>query len=305
MTKAGSPGPEPGRIRTIPEPPFVRLPDPAALFARRAGRFRSLADRHDLAPYLRFLAGLADAQAAVQHDLPAPEMPAPGQMERAARHAMPPLDRAGFAPGAELHALIDRLAALAGASDMPAAAAAALGRVAAAAEGERAVMVGNVLADAIPFEAIAEHAFVAAALQVHFTRLAGGLEAGALKPVGDGVCPACGGAPSASLIVGWPGAEGTRFCACSLCAALWNYVRAKCTLCGSTASITLREVEGGPGLVKAEVCGACAGYVKVLYQAKEPALDPIADDVASLGLDMLVREQGFRRGGVNPFLVGY
>jgi len=27
--------------------------------------------------------------------------------------------------------------------------------------------------------------------------------------------------------------------------------------------------------------------------------------VASLALDLLVREQGYRRGAVNPFLLGY
>jgi FdhE protein len=82
-------------------------------------------------------------------------------------------------------------------------------------------------------------------------------------------------------------------------------VRAKCTLCGSTKDISLREVAGGGGTVKAEVCGGCRGYVKVLYQQKAPELDPIADDVASLGLDLLMREAGFRRGAVNPFLLGY
>jgi formate dehydrogenase maturation protein FdhE len=37
----------------------------------------------------------------------------------------------------------------------------------------------------------------------------------------------------------------------------------------------------------------------------DPDADPVADDVASLGLDLLVRETGFRRGAVNPFLLGY
>jgi FdhE protein len=146
---------------------------------------------------------------------------------------------------------------------------------------------------------------VAAALQVHFAGLAATLDGKALRPVADGVCPACGGAPVASLVVNWPNADGTRYCACALCATCWNYVRAKCTLCGSTKSISFREIEGGKGTVKAEVCGECQGYVKVLYQQTHPGLDPVADDVATLGLDMLLREQGFRRGAVNPFLTGY
>jgi FdhE protein len=45
--------------------------------------------------------------------------------------------------------------------------------------------------------------------------------------------------------------------------------------------------------------------VKILQQQKDPALECLADDVASLGLDILMKEQGYRRGGVNPFLMGY
>ena len=38
---------------------------------------------------------------------------------------------------------------------------------------------------------------------------------------------------------------------------------------------------------------------------ENPAIEPVADDAASLALDLLVRELGYRRGAVNPFLVGY
>jgi FdhE protein len=107
------------------------------------------------------------------------------------------------------------------------------------------------------------------------------------------------------MVVGWQGAHGTRYCGCGLCGTLWNYVRIKCTLCASTKGISYQEIEGGPGTVKAETCDSCRGYLKVLQQHKDPAVDIIADDVASLALDLLVREAGFRRGGVNPFLLGY
>jgi FdhE protein len=123
--------------------------------------------------------------------------------------------------------------------------------------------------------------------------------------VGDGACPACGGPPVSSLIVGWPNAHGSRFCSCALCGTLWNYVRARCTACGSTEKVSYREVEGGNGNIKAEVCESCRSYVKVLYQHKDPALDAVADDIASLGLDLLVRGEEYRRAGFNPFLLGY
>lgn len=305
MTKASSPAPDPSAIKIIPKPPFVRLPDPPDLFARRAKRFRTLAAGHELGTYLGFLAGIAEAQAKMLDALPEPEAPDPAQMERARRHAMPPLDRAGFVAGEDVQTLVTRLTELMAAIDMPPDAAAALARVAEAGPEGRAEMIAGVLVDSVPFEAVAEHGFMAAAMQVHFARLASSLDSKSLKPVGDGVCPSCGGAPSVSMIVDWTAPEGTRFCSCSLCGTFWNYIRAKCTLCSETRDVTLREIAGGDGTIKAEVCGSCKGYVKVLYQEKKPDLDPIADDVASLGLDMLMHEAGFRRGAVNPFLTGY
>ena len=71
-------------------------------------------------------------------------------------------------------------------------------------------------------------------------------------------------------------------------------------LCGSTKGISYQEIDGGPGTVKAETCTSCRGYVKILQQHKDPAVDIVADDVASLGLDLLMRDTEFRRGGVEP-----
>jgi FdhE protein len=82
-------------------------------------------------------------------------------------------------------------------------------------------------------------------------------------------------------------------------------VRIKCTLCGSTKGITYHGIDGDPGAIKTETCDACHRYVKILHQQKDPAIEPLADDVASLGLDLLMRGTVFSRGGVNPFLLGY
>ena len=123
----------------------------------------------------------------------------------------------------------------------------------------------------IPIEALAEHAFVAAALQVHFARLAARLDAAALMPVGDGACPVCGAPPAASSSSAGPAAHGARYCGCALCGTLWNYVRIKCTLCGSTKGIAYQEIEGGGGTVKAETCDVCRGYVKILHSRRTRA----------------------------------
>jgi FdhE protein len=305
MSDVGGLQPDPNVIGTIAKPPFVQLPDPARAFAKRAERLRVLAPNHPLEAYLRFLADLADAQLRLQPDLPAPDMPSAEVLARAMEHAMPPLDRNGFTADAAFAATLERLLARVGALDMPAPARDALERLKAVPTEFREAMIRNVLADSIPVEALAEHVFLAAALQVHFARRAQRLEAGALVPVGDGACPCCGAPPVSSVIVGWPSAAGSRFCACSLCGTLWNYVRARCTVCGSTETISFREIEGSDGTIKAEICDSCRSYVKVLYQQTNPMLDPVADDIASLGLDLLLRGSGIRRASMNPYLLGY
>jgi FdhE protein len=305
MSKAGALQPDPTMIGDVAEPPFARLPDSSALFAKRAERFRAVAEGHQLGPYLRFLAALSDCQHRSQDGLPAPDMPAADAVTRAREHGMPPLDRGHFTADAALDATFGRLFSLAAAIEMPDSARAALDRVSAANASARDDMMRSVLAESIPVETFADHVFIAAALQVHFARMAARLDAKALVPVGEGACPVCGGAPVASAIVGWQGAHGARFCTCSLCAAQWHVVRVKCVLCASTKGIAYQELDGGNANVKAETCESCHGYVKILHQHKDPALEPVADDVASLGLDILLREGGYRRGAVNPFLLGY
>ncbi len=305
MSKLSSPEPDPSVIGKIMKPPFARLPDPLRIFVERVQRLRALAVGHDLGPYLRFLADLSEVQYRIQDDLPEPEMPGADVVARAIEHKMPPLDRGHFTVDAALDVTLDRLLSLSATLDMPASARAALDRVTAADSGARHVMLHAVLADAIPVETMAEHVFVTAALQVHFARLASRLDEKALVTVGDGACPACGSPPTASLIVGWPEAEGVRYCSCSLCATLWNYLRVKCAVCGSNKDVAYQEIDGESGNIKAETCGACHGYVKVMHQRNEPSIDPVADDIGSLALDILVRDLGFSRGAVNPYLLGY
>jgi FdhE protein len=38
---------------------------------------------------------------------------------------------------------------------------------------------------------------------------------------------------------------------------------------------------------------------------RRPGTKPVADDVATLGLDILLAEEGWKRGAQNPFLLGY
>ena len=65
----------------------------------------------------------------------------------------------------------------------------------------------------------------------------------------------------------------------------------------------LRELEGSNGAVRAETCDNCKSYLKIVYQEKDPYVDPVADDLATLALDILVDEAGFERSGPNLLLL--
>ncbi|MBZ6075308.1 formate dehydrogenase accessory protein FdhE [Microvirga puerhi] len=303
MTSPNFPTPNAASEGRVPAPPFVRLPDPGSLFEGRRQRLETLAQTSGLAPYLHFVAGLAEAQRRIQDGLPEPKQPLPEALARAHEFGMPPLDRTRIEVDATLSETLTRLFDAALPLSKPTEAQAALERVRGMTAEVLAEIVRSVLADSIPADAIAEHAYVAAGLQVHFTRLVAKLEAEKLVRLGDSICPSCGGPPTSTLVVGWIGAEGARYCSCSLCSTLWNVVRVKCILCSSTKGIGYKEIEGGPGTVKAECCDNCRGYVKILYQHKDAALDPVADDIASLGLDLLLQKTEYRRGSFNPFLL--
>jgi len=296
---------DPSMIGGVPKAPFVRLPDPASIFARRAVRFRALAANANMAPYLEFLAGICDAQSAVLPILADPVLPLPEIMARARQFDMPPIDRGAFDPDTTVHgtcrSFFDELAS----KDKPEAAETALARVREYDDPSLDRVIAAVLADAIPADELGEHIFAAAALHLHFARLASRMDGSALVPVGVGMCPVCGGRPVASLIVGWYGAEGARYASCMLCATLWNEVRVKCLVCGSTKGIGYQEIEGQDGTVKAETCDECGSYVKVFHQQKNVQLEPVADDVASLALDQLLRDGAYSRAGINPYLAGY
>ncbi len=287
------------------KPPFLRLPDPGSVFGLRAMRFATLAPGHQLEPYLRFLAELCRMQDALARETAAPALPPLETQRRRAANAMPLVPREDLTEDEAACSGFARLIALMEPVEMPALAREALARAGSADRETRRRMFAAILGDAVPAEGVAEHIFAAAALQVVAAKRTAGLDAMLPQPVADGVCPCCGGPPVASTVVGTANIEGVRYVQCSLCAAQWNHVRVKCVYCGSTKGIRYQAIEGIADTIKAETCDECRTYVKILNQRKDVELEPVADDVASLGLDILVSEAGWRRAGVNPFLLGY
>jgi FdhE protein len=285
-------------------PPFAVLPDPSTLFLNRSKRLRSLAAGHILEPYLNFVADVTQAQHAIQSSLPPAMLPPAAQIQQALDYGIAPLSRTTLEPGEAGELTLRRFLESLPWPSMPEEASAAIMSLAAASSEMLHQLMSGALKDLAP-DILAERVLILAGLQVHFSRLAAQLPAQDLKPVADGACPVCGSAPMTSSVVGWPGSHSTRFCTCSLCGTMWHVVRIKCVLCGSTEGIGYLSIEGQPETVKAETCDKCGHYVKILYQVKDHMLDPLSDDVASLGLDMLLAKEGWKRGGQNLFLLGY
>ncbi|MHC2106213.1 formate dehydrogenase accessory protein FdhE [Methylobacterium sp.] len=295
--------PDPDKIGIAGSVPFVRLPDPGTLFADRAARLMAAAPGHPMEAYLRFVAEVARAQASVQAAFPPAEAPAASDMALRTEHGMPPLSRqrleadAGF--DGCLTALLDQLDL----SVSPEASQAARASLLAASPADRLDLAVQVVEGALPVERIAECVFVAAALQVRFAQDAARLDASALKPVADGVCPCCGGAPVASVVVSWTPADKARYLSCSVCSTLWNHVRIRCTACGSGEGISYYGLDEVSKDVQVETCTTCHSYIKHLHQHRAPTLDPVADDIASYGLDLKIAEDGFRRAGLNLLFI--
>lgn len=296
---------DPTNIGEVSAPPFVRLPDSTQLFVERTLRLRSLSHGSELASYLEFVAGLTELQYRIQDALPEPCLANEEEMARRRAQKVALLDPPALRGDPALSETLDAMLNAASGLPMPEVASAALSELIEADSVARQATLNAVLANSVTGSGIAAGIFAACAAQVHFARCAARLGGARLGPVTEGGCPVCGSPPAATMIVGWQGAYGSRFCACSLCGTLWNHVRIKCVLCGSTEGIGYQEIDGGAGTSKAETCDRCHRYVKVFYQTKDHAIEPIADDVASVGLDMLMKQSPYRRGGANPFLLGY
>ena len=300
--------PDPDRIGIAGSVPFVQLPVPADLFANRALRLQRLAPDHPMGGYLDLLARIATAQAAVQAARAARTASGPeaaSQADRAMRleHGMPPLSRHTLEAADAFLACLDALLAALDLGPAPQAAHGAVASLRAATPEERLDLGVQVFEGAFPVARMAECVFVAAALQICLSEAAAGLDRATLKAVADGVCPCCGGAPVASLIVAWTPADKARYLACSLCGSQWNHVRIRCTACGAGEAISYQSLDEVSKDIQVETCGTCHSYIKHLHQHRDPALDPVADDVASYGLDLKIVEEGFRKSGLNPLFV--
>jgi FdhE protein len=249
-----------------------------------------------MADWLRFMAILARAQEAVGSQLPPPMSTDQEWVTRAVSARRPPLAAVEhhrhpiWREGMTL--LLDASADRA----LPEATRHVINKLRASEPDALEAQADRYLQGHVVPDQTGEALYVIAALQVYFAGVAACLDVASLRVLEHrGLCPVCGCAPTSSIVTASGRAPGTRFLHCSLCATAWNYTRAICTACGGSRSLMLQEIQGSNGLIKAETCGECLTYIKMLYEAKDSRPDPVADDLATLGLDILVGEGGWRR----------
>ncbi|PLZ02801.1 formate dehydrogenase accessory protein FdhE [Burkholderia sp. WAC0059] len=283
--------------------PRITLPARGTLFATRAARLASLADHNPIGGYVRLMAVLVDAQQRALEHFDA-RMPERAAIEQAQRHSMPvlPALSSGRDPAWRdvLHRLLDRVEAAGAATP---ALANVLGTLRAASTGALDAQADALLAQRFAEVVPASAPFVMAALQVVWTDLASRLDARDVPYVGTpGICPVCGSAPVASVVRIGGAYQGYRYVQCGLCGTESHVVRVKCTNCDSTKGIAYHGIEGGSGALKAESCDECRAYRKIGYLEKDYAFEPLADDLASLTLDLLMNDAGYRRASPNPLL---
>ncbi len=269
-------------------PPPLRLPEPRLLFRARAERLEALAQGNAAGEWLRFLARLARGQDRALREV------RPGAAPRPEGAGGPPLAEAAARRDPSWRALLGVVLATARDGALPAAAADAIARLEAAPPDALEAIADDLLAGA-PAD-LAAAPFVGAALQAHLTRLAAGLEPTAVAPAGA-ACPVCGGTPVASLVLG---DARVRYVVCGLCSAEWHLPRVQCAVCREAGKLSYLGVEDGPRGVSAEACEGCHAYLKVIDLAEAHGADAVADDAATLVLDLLVGERGFLRAGANP-----
>ncbi|MDO4430251.1 MAG: formate dehydrogenase accessory protein FdhE [Lonepinella koalarum] len=145
--------------------------------------------------------------------------------------------------------------------------------------------------------------FIWAALSLYWLQLAQQLPHHTQAENGDDLhyCPVCNAPPVASVIH-FGLAQGLRYLHCSLCESEWNVVRAKCSNCNQSKELDYWAIDKDQAEVKSESCGECHSHLKIVYQEKNPHVEPVADDLASIFLDIELEEKGFSRSGLNPFM---
>ena len=107
-------------------------------------------------------------------------------------------------------------------------------------------------------------------------------------------CPVCGSPAAMAEMVG---EEGERHLSCSTCFSRWTYNQPACPFCGNDDPEKLTWFTTGEGPHRVDICLACSQYIKTrLSPSGSAGVPPELDDLATVLLDLLAAQEGYRRG---------
>ena len=278
---------ERGQIESMSNAEIERVRKPRAdrVFADRAQRLRTLSANHAIGDYLLLMAAVADSQQRALATRIASNLPVPSSLREMPWHEV-------------LREICGDLLEL---PNLPSAVRETCQGLSDATPASLEAQVQALLELSNEPVDAASAPFVMGALQVCWTHLAIRTDSAADRdPKALGGCPVCDAPPVASIVHVEGG--GHRYLLCSLCASEWHFVRALCTHCASSKGISEQSIEGGAKAVRAECCENCHTYRKIFYREHDAAVEPVADDLASLALDLLLSDAGYRRSSGHPLL---
>jgi FdhE protein len=115
-----------------------------------------------------------------------------------------------------------------------------------------------------------------------------------------GYCPVCGSLPSLSLL---RGEEGKRYLICSYCGYQWRIDRIFCPFCNNQEQGSLQYFCGeGEEAYRIDLCDKCRQYIKTIDYRNLEESDPFLEDLATLHLDILASQKGYKRPVPNPWV---
>jgi FdhE protein len=114
-----------------------------------------------------------------------------------------------------------------------------------------------------------------------------------------GTCPVCGSLPSLSLL---KEEVGKRYLLCSFCGYQWRIDRLFCPFCASKDHESLHYLFAeGEEAYRIDLCEKCHQYIKTIDYRSLQESDPVLEDLATLHLDILAAQKGYKRPVPNPW----
>ena len=112
-----------------------------------------------------------------------------------------------------------------------------------------------------------------------------------------GYCPICHSLPYLALL---KEEVGKRYLLCSYCGYEWRIERLVCPFCGNKEQNSLQYFYGeGEETYRIDTCEKCHQYIKTIDLRKIELIDPVLEDLATLHLDLLASQKGYKRPVLN------